>query len=246
MRLSGKVAVITGAGGGIGLQTAKTFFREGAKVVIADIDRAAAEATAKEIDHSGTKVIPAGTDVTDKDSIDALFEMTVAKFGQVDILINNAGITRDARLIKMTEEQFDQVIATNLKGVFLCGQAAAQTMLQHSGGVILNTASVVGIYGNFGQSNYAAAKAGVIGMTKTWAQELGPKGIRVNAVAPGFILTAMTEKVPEKVLEAMREKCPLKMLGTPEHIADAFLFLASQEAAYINGAILEVTGGLTI
>ena len=246
MRLQNKVAVITGAGQGIGRATALLFAAQGARVVAADILPESCEETAAQIRESGGQALPFPMDVTSQEEVKNLMAAAQEEYGSLDILVNNAGVTRDARLEKMTEEQFDQVIAINLKAVFFCGQEAARIMEGQGKGVILNASSFVGIYGNFGQTNYAASKFGVIGMTKTWAKELGPRGIRVNAVAPGFILTPMTEKVPEKVLAAFREKCPLRQLGRPEDIAQAYLFLASDEAAYINGAVLEVTGGLVV
>jgi 3-oxoacyl-[acyl-carrier protein] reductase len=160
--------------------------------------------------------------------------------------VNNAGITRDARLVKMTEEQFDLVIDVNLRGVFHCTQAVSDTMIAQGAGVVLNASSVVGLYGNFGQTNYAASKFGVIGFTKTWSRELGPKGVRVNAVAPGFVMTHILETIPEKVLADMRHRVPLQRLGTPEEIANVYCFLASDEASYVNGAVLEVSGGMTV
>ncbi len=247
MRLENKVAIITGAAGGIGSETAARFLGEGAKVVLADLNAQAAESVAQNLDRSGENTLAVPVDVTSAASVAALFEAACGRFGGVDILVNNAGATLDARLVNMTEAQFDMAIAINLKGAFLCGQAAAKAMIeQQRGGAIVNIASLVGIYGNFGQSNYVAAKAGIIGMTKTWAKELGKYQIRANAVAPGFVLTAMTEKMPPKVLDGMREKCPMKMLGSPKHIADACLFLASSEAEFVNGAVLEVTGGLAL
>jgi 3-oxoacyl-[acyl-carrier protein] reductase len=168
------------------------------------------------------------------------------KFGGIDILINNAGITRDATLLKMTAEQWNQVIGVNLTGVFNCTKAVAPQMVERGKGRIINASSLVGITGNFGQTNYAASKAGLIGMTQTWARELGPKGITVNAVAPGFIATDMVKKMPEKVLQAMREKTPMRRLGEPRDIANAYLFLASDEADFINGAVIRVDGGLTL
>ena len=176
------------------------------------------------------------------DVVDAL----AAGLGTLDVLVNNAGITQDARLQKMTIEQFDRVIDVNLRGVFHFSQAVADAMVKQGSGVILNASSVVGIYGNFGQTNYVASKSGVIGFTKTWARELGPKGIRVNAVAPGFIDTPMIKTIPEKVLEAMQSQIPLRRMGTAEEIANAYAFLASDEASYINGVVLEVTGGATV
>jgi len=169
-----------------------------------------------------------------------------AQFGRIDVLVNNAGITQDARLQKMTLEQFDRVIDVNLRGVFHCSQAVADSMVAQGSGVILNASSVVGIYGNFGQTNYAASKFGIIGFTKTWSRELGPKGVRVNAVAPGFINTPMVTAMPEKVLQDLQTKVPLKRLGRPEEVANVYAFLASDEASYINGAVIEVSGGMTV
>jgi len=169
-----------------------------------------------------------------------------ARHGRIDVLVNNAGITKDARLVKMTADQFDAVIDVNLRGVFHCAQAVADTMVAQGAGVILNASSVVGIYGNYGQTNYAASKFGVIGFTKTWSRELGPKGVRVNAVAPGFIETPILGTVPDKVLAVMREQVPLKRLGRPAEIASVYAFLASDEASYINGAVIEVSGGMTV
>jgi 3-oxoacyl-[acyl-carrier protein] reductase len=169
-----------------------------------------------------------------------------ARHGAIDVLVNNAGITIDARLQKMDDTQFDRVIDVNLKGTFNCARAVVDTMVGQARGVILNASSVVGIYGNFGQTNYAASKFGVIGFVKTWARELGPKGIRCNAVAPGFIDTPILTTIPEKVLHQMQERVPLKRLGTPEDIANVYAFLASDDASYINGAVIEVSGGLTV
>ena len=185
-------------------------------------------------------------DVTQRDMVDAVVADTLAEFGAIDILVNNAGITQDARLQKMTLEQFDRVIDVNLRGVFHCTQAVADAMVAKGSGVILNASSVVGIYGNFGQTNYAASKFGVIGFTKTWARELGPKGIRVNAVAPGFIATPILDTIPEKILASMKSQVPLARLGSPEEVANVYAFLASDEASYVNGAVLEVSGGMTV
>lgn len=178
--------------------------------------------------------------------MDTTVKTLLERFQRLDILVNNAGITQDARLQKMTLEQFDRVVDVNLRGVFHCSQAAADVMVLQGSGVILNASSVVGIYGNFGQTNYAATKFGVIGFTKTWSRELGPKGIRVNAVAPGFVDTPILRTIPEKVLKEMENKVPLKRLGTPEEIANVYAFLASDEASYINGAVIEVCGGMTV
>jgi 3-oxoacyl-[acyl-carrier protein] reductase len=185
-------------------------------------------------------------DVTDRTQVDAVVAQVKAQFGRVDVLVNNAGITQDARLLKMTLAQFDQVIDVNLRGVFHCAQAVADTMVVQGSGVILNASSVVGIYGNFGQTNYAASKFGVIGFTKTWSRELGPKGVRVNAVAPGFVSTPILDTIPENVLIEMKARVPLKRLGKPEEIANVYAFLASDEASYINGAVIEVSGGMTV
>ncbi|WP_352420485.1 3-oxoacyl-ACP reductase FabG [Proteiniborus sp.] len=246
MRLKDKVAIITGSGRGIGAATAIKFAKEGAKVVVCDINIDDINRTVSEIKALGTETIGIKVDVTNNEDVANLMNKTLEKFEKIDILVNNAGITADARLIKMEEDQFDRVIAVNLKGTYNCGKEAAKIMLEQGNGVILNASSVVGIYGNFGQTNYAATKFGVIGMTKTWCKELSPKGIRVNAVAPGFILSPMTEKMPEKVLNFMKEKAPLKRLGQPEDIANAYAFLASDEASFITGAVLEVTGGVVL
>ncbi len=246
MRLKNKTAVITGSGSGIGKVTALLFAKEGARVVISDVNEKEVESTVSEILESGGQAFGVPTDVTKKEHVLKLMETAVSKYGTLDILVNNAGITMDTTLLKMSEEAFDRVIDVNLKGVYYCAQAAATVMTEQNGGVILNASSFSGIYGNYGQTNYVASKSAVIGMTKTWAKELGPKGIRVNAVAPGFIVTPMTDKVPAKVLELMKEKCPLKELGRPEDIANAYLYLASDDAKFVNGAVLEVTGGLTL
>jgi len=246
MRLQDKVAVITGAGRGIGRETALVFAREGAKVIVNDVDEAAGKVTVEELKKQGGTAIFVRADVSKTAEAKALAEATIKQFGRIDILVNNAGILRDATLLKMTEEQFDQVIAINLKGVFNCTQAVAPIMIQQGKGKIINVSSVVALYGNFGQTNYVAAKAGIIGMTKVWARELGRKGICVNAVAPGFIRTEMIKSVPEKVLEQMREKVPLGRLGEPCDVANVYLFLASDESNYINGAVISVDGGLVI
>jgi len=246
MRLQDKIAIITGAGRGIGEATAKKFALEGAKVVVADLNQEDIDKVVTEIIAAGGEAIGILSNVTKKADVEQMFNSIKEKFGRIDIVVNNAGITADAQLLKMSEEAWDRVIEVNLKGVFIVSQIAAMLMKEQGGGVILNASSVVGLYGNFGQTNYAATKWGVIGMTKTWAKELGKSGIRVNAVAPGFILTPMTEKMPEKVLEIMKEKAPLKSLGYPEDIANAYAFLASDEARFITGAVLSVDGGVVM
>ena len=239
MRLDGRVAVITGGARGIGAETARVFREAGATVVTWDVSDGADQ-------H---------VDVTDAKAVAAAVAATVGKHGGIDILVNNAGILRDAQLVKvkdgevigkMEEAQFDAVISVNLKGVFLCGQAVAPVMIKKGWGRILNASSVVGLYGNFGQSNYVATKAGVIGLTKVWARELGPKGITVNAVAPGFIATEMVKQMPEQILKSMVERTPVRRMGEPRDVANAYLFLASDEASFINGAVLSVDGGVVV
>jgi 3-oxoacyl-[acyl-carrier protein] reductase len=246
MQLENKVALITGGAKGIGKATAVLFGTEGAKLVIADFDAAAGEQTIAELKNSGVEAIFVKVDVTKRQQVEDMFQQAVDAFGRLDILINNAGITADGFLVKTAEADWDRVVDVNLKGVFNCAQAAAKIMLEQGSGCILNIASVVGIYGNIGQTNYAATKAGVIGMTKSWGKELGPKGIRVNAVAPGFIQTDMTAKVPDKILKMMEEKTPLRRLGQPDDVAKAFLFLASDAASYVNATVLSVDGGLVL
>ncbi|NTW02132.1 MAG: 3-oxoacyl-ACP reductase FabG [Oscillochloris sp.] len=244
MRLINKVAIVTGGGQGIGRMTALTFAREGAKVVVADINMTAAQAVANEIEQADGQARAVFLDAGRTESVEVAMRSANDWGGRIDILVNNAGITRDARMQKMTEDQWDSVIGVNLKGVWLCSKYAAPYMIAHGSGAILNAASVVALYGNFGQSNYVAAKAGVIGMTKTWARELGPSGIRVNAVAPGFIQTDMIATVPDKVIESMKERTPMRRIGIAEDIANAYLFLASDEASFITGTVISVDGGL--
>lgn len=246
MKLKDRVAIITGAGRGIGREAALLFAREGAKVVVADFDAASGEQTAADIRATGAEALFVQVNVAERASVDAMIETVRSRFGRIDILVNNAGITMDATLLKLQEEAWDRVIAVNLKGVFNVTQAVVPTMVEQGYGRIINTSSVVGRYGNFGQTNYSATKAGVIGMTYTWAKELGPKGITANAVAPGFIVTEMTAKMPEKVLTMMQEKTPVRRLGTPADVANAYLFLAQEESGFINGAVLAVDGGLVL
>ena len=236
MRLKNKICIVTGAAQGIGAATVKKFAEEGAIVIGCD----------RRADPIPGAAESLAVDVTDRAQVDAMVAAVLARHGRIDVLVNNAGITKDARLVKMTEQQFDAVIDVNLRGVFHCAQAVAPTLLAQGSGVILNASSVVGIYGNFGQTNYAASKFGVIGFTKTWSRELGPKGVRVNAVAPGFVETPILATVPDKVLEQMKAKVPLGRLARAEEIANVYAFLASDEASYINGAVIEVSGGMTV
>ena len=246
MRLQNKVAVITGAASGIGLATAVKFAQEGAFIAICDLNQAGIDAAIKEVEAVGGQALGYVVDVTKPDQIAAMRDALLAEKGRIDVLVNNAGIVMDAQLIKMTEDQFDKVIDINLKGTYNMARALVDTMLAQGAGVILNASSVVGVYGNFGQTNYAATKFGVIGMVKTWAKELGKKGIRANAVCPGFVATPILKAMPEKVLQGMEEKVPMRRLADPTEIANVYAFLASDEASYINGAAIEVTGGLTL
>ena len=252
MRLQDKVCLITGGAAGIGKATAVKFAAEGAKVIICDVNEEAGQAAAAQLgpDAAFYKV-----NVADRQAVQAWVDDVVARYGGVDILVNNAGIVRDNQLVRwkdgqvvkqMPEAEFDLVIAINLKGVFNCAQAVVPYMIKQGGGVILNASSVVGLDGNFGQTNYVATKAGVIGMTKVWAREFGKYHIRVNAVAPGFTATEILTAMPEKVLEGMVARTPLGRMGLPEDIANAYLFLASDEASFISGAVLRVDGGLVV
>ena len=246
MRLKNKVSIITGAAQGIGLATALKFAEEGATVVVADLKPAGVDAALAMVRARGAQAMGFAVNVTDRAALDAMAAAVKEQYGHIDVLVNNAGITKDARLQKMTLEQFDAVVDVNLRGVFHATQAVLPAMLAQGSGVVLNASSVVGIYGNYGQTNYAATKFGVIGFTKTWSRELGPKGIRVNAVAPGFVETPILATVPDKVLQQMREQVPLHRLGRPEEIANVYAFLASDEASYVNGAVVEVSGGMTV
>ncbi len=245
-RLQDKVCIITGSAQGIGLATALKFAREGAAIAVWDLGQAGVDHAVGQCREAGAQAEGYVVNVTQREMVDAAVARVLDRFGRIDVLVNNAGITQDARLQKMTLEQFDRVIDVNLRGVFHCAQAVADTMVAQGGGVILNASSVVGLYGNFGQTNYAATKFGVLGFTKTWSRELGPKGVRVNAVAPGFIKTHILDSIPDKVLEDMKHRVPLHRLGTPEEIANVYCFLASDEASYVNGAVIEVSGGMTV
>ena len=238
----GRRVWLVGASTGIGRALAGQLHALGATVIVSARKADALQDFVTQ--HPGSITLP--LDVTDRAAVDAMVAAVKDHYGHIDVLVNNAGITQDARLQKMTLEQFDRVIDVNLRGVFHCAQAVTDAMVAQGSGVILNASSVVGIYGNFGQTNYAATKFGVIGFTKTWSRELGPKGIRVNAVAPGFIATPILSTIPDKVIHEMQDRVPLKRLGQPEDIANVYAFLASDEASYINGTVIEVAGGLTV
>ncbi|MEJ2599297.1 MAG: beta-ketoacyl-ACP reductase [Anaerolineales bacterium] len=252
MRLTDRVTLITGGAAGIGRATAERFAEEGAQVVICDLNEALGKETVKSLDkHASFYKV----NIADRQAVQVWVDEVMAKYGHIDVLVNNAGVLRDALLVRvkdgeltnqMSEEDFDLVIAVNLKGVFNCTQAVAPAMIRQQSGVILNATSVVGLDGNFGQTNYVASKAGVIGMTKVWARELGRHNIRVNAIAPGFIATDMVASMPEKILAGMKERTPLRRLGQPRDIANAYLFLASDEASFITGTILRVDGGIVV
>lgn len=243
-RLENKVAIITGGAQGIGMATTQKFLDEGAAVAVWDIDEEKGQSFCEELKSKGHNIQFFKVNVANFENVKENVDKVISVFGKIDILINNAGITRDSTLKKMTPEQWQQVIDVNLTGVFNCTQLVSLRMLEKGYGKIINASSVVGLYGNFGQTNYVATKSGVIGMTKVWARELGAKGINVNAIAPGFIATEMVKAMPENVIKMMEEKTPLKRLGKPEDIANAYLFLASEEASFINGTTLSVDGGI--
>jgi 3-oxoacyl-[acyl-carrier protein] reductase len=252
MRLKDRVVLITGGAAGIGKATAQRFIEEGAKVVLCDVNTEAGTAV---VEALGANAEFYQLNVTDRSAVREWVDGVVTKHGRVDVLVNNAGILRDNQLVKvkdgelvkeMLEEEFDLVIGVNLKGVFNCAQAVAPHMVRQGSGVILNASSVVGLDGNFGQTNYVATKAGVIGMTKVWARELGRYGVRVNAVAPGFTATEILVSMPDRVLDGMRARTPLGRLGEPRDIANAYLFLASDEASFITGTVLRVDGGIVV
>jgi len=254
--LRNKAVIITGAADGIGRATASRFAEEGARVSAWDVNEAAGEALPATLREAGAvDAFYSRVDVADVPSVEAAVHGALSRWGRIDILINNAGIVRDAQLVKwkegqatgtMGDESFDAVIGVNLKGVFNCTRAAVPHMIQQGGGVVLVASSVVALYGNFGQTNYAASKAGVIAMTRTWARELGRFNIRVNAIAPGFIATGMIQSMPDKVIQTMVGHTPLGRLGLPEEIAEAYVWLASDAASFVHGAVLSVDGGMVL
>lgn len=253
MRLENRTAIVTGGAKGIGRAIVLRFVQEGAQVSIWDMDPEAGPAFAAEL--GSQQAIFQMVDVARPESVEAAVEQVQQDWGHIDILVNNAGILRDAQLVKvqqgevvsrMTLEDFDQVIHVNLRGVFLCARAVAPLMIRQGYGRIINHSSIIALYGNFGQTNYAASKAGIIGMTKVWARELGRHHITVNAVASGFTETAMVNQMPRKILDRMIERTPLKRLGKPEEIANVFLFLASDESSFITGSVISADGGAVI
>ena len=244
-QLEGKVAMITGASQGIGREIALRMAEEGANIVAVDIADHVAD-TAKKAEEKGVKALGLKGDVTQLDSMTGLIGQALDKFGKIDILVNNAGITRDNLILRMSEEDWDMVLAVNLKGVFNCTKAVSRAMLKQRSGKIVNIASVIGVMGNAGQANYAASKGGVIALTKTAAREFASRGITVNAVAPGFIQTAMTEKLSEEAKAASLAQVPLQKYGTPKDVAEAVLFLAGPNSDYVTGQVLHVDGGMAM
>lgn len=241
--LNGKVAIITGSGRGIGFEIGQRFLEQGARLVLADVSQELLDQAAEKLKSAG-ETIALPCDVTDAAAVNELVSKTVEHFGRLDILVNNAGVTRDGLLLRMKEEDWDFVLKVNLKGAFLASQAAARVMAKQRSGRIINISSVVGLMGNFGQTNYSSSKAGLIGLTKSTAKELAGRGVTVNAIAPGYIETDMTANLPEKAINAFLEQIPLKRAGKPSDIADTAVFLASDMAAYITGQVIQVDGGM--
>ena len=244
MKLAGKVALVTGAAQGIGKAVALLLAQNGADIVVSDINLEKAEETAKEIEAMGRKAMAIKVDVANSGDVERMVQTILERFGQIDVLVNNAGIARDKLILRMTEEDWDAVLDINLKGTFNCTKAVVRHMSRQRSGKIVNIASVVGEMGNAGQANYSASKAGVIGFTKTIAREFAQRGINVNAIAPGYIQTPMTEALPEKAKEELKNMIPLERLGQPEDVAEAVLFLVSNASNYITGQVLNVNGGI--
>jgi len=244
LKLAGKVALVTGGAQGIGKAVALLLARKGADIVVSDINLEKAEETAREVQDLGRKALATKVDVATFGDVEKMVDTVLTQFGKVDILVNNAGIARDKLILRMTEEDWDAVLNINLKGTFNCTKAVVRHMSKQKYGKIVNIASVVGEMGNAGQGNYAASKAGVIGFTKTIAREFAQRGINVNAIAPGYIETPMTDALPDKVKEELKRLIPLDRLGKPEDVAEAVLFLVSESANYITGQVLNVNGGI--
>ncbi len=244
MKLAGKVALVTGGAQGIGRAIALLLAREGAKVAVADVNLEKALETSRELEALGGQAAAIGGSVSDPKSAEAMVEQTAEKFGGLDILVNNAGITRDGVLLRMKEEDWDSVMAVNLKGAFHCTKSALRLFLKRKGGKVINIASVTGEMGNAGQSNYAASKAGLIGFTKSVAREYASRNIQVNAVAPGFIDTAMSQAIPQRDRDFLIKQIPMERLGSPEDVAEAVLFLAGPASDYITGQVINVNGGM--
>ncbi|HNW39680.1 MAG TPA: 3-oxoacyl-[acyl-carrier-protein] reductase [Candidatus Omnitrophota bacterium] len=246
MRLKDKVALVTGGARGIGRAIALTFAREGADIVVADVNLEVAQKTALEIESLGRRAMALAVDVTNYEAVEEGVNKILDKMGKVDILVNNAGITKDNLLLRMSIADWDAVINVNLKGTFNCIKAVTRPMIKQRSGRIISIASIIGLMGNAGQANYAASKAGIIALTKTVAKELASRNVNANAVAPGFIQTEMTAKLPEDIKKKMQEAIPLGTLGTPEDVANVCLFLASQESSYITGQTITVDGGMVM
>ena len=244
MSLTGRIALVTGAAQGIGRDIALGLATDGADVAICDVNLEAAQKTAGDIEAKGRKSLALKANVAASADVTAMIDQVAEKFGRIDILVNNAGITRDGLILRMKEEDWDLVLSINLKGAFLCTKAALRYMSKQRGGTIINIASIVGAMGNAGQANYVASKAGLIGLTKTIAREYANRGITANAVAPGFIDTAMTQALSENVRQELAKQIPLGKLGTPEDVANAVRFLASPWASYISGQVIHVNGGM--
>jgi len=244
MELKDKVAVITGAARGIGLECACTLAREGANIVLADVNREALEEAAQKVRKEGVEALPVGADVTSAEEVESLMKTAVDKLGRLDVLVNNAGITRDQLLLRMKKEDWDLVLDINLNGTFNCTKSAARIMMKQRSGRVVNIASVIGVIGNAGQANYASSKAGIIGFTKSVARELAPRDITVNAVAPGFIDTEMTRAIPQKAREDLMQQIPINRLGTPADVAHCVRFLVLPASDYITGQVIHVNGGM--
>ncbi|MCK4591687.1 MAG: 3-oxoacyl-[acyl-carrier-protein] reductase [Candidatus Latescibacteria bacterium] len=244
--LQNKIAIVTGAGQGIGQTIAVRLAQEGAEVIVSDINLQGVEQTASQIRQMVRKSLAVKVDVANFEDVQAMVQKSTEEFGRVDILVNNAGVTKDNLLVRMTQQQWDWVISVNLKGTFNCTKAVAPHMMRNRYGRIINIASVIGLVGNAGQANYAASKAGIIGLTKSVAKELASRGITVNAVAPGYIQTEMTERLPEQVKETLLKTVPLRRPGLPQDVAGVVVFLASDDASYITGQVINIDGGMVM